>query len=193
MSQPDSKTPALLPSQKIWATTGVLLVVLTFALAYDNLRSMYASADDFVVGSLLSLAGFCMGKAFTRTQEMKALELIREPTPATKHALEAEMTRRLHESRIDAQLSVLLRHIDAASDRLSEYFSAQAGLVDLGRQYSVLTVALDDLDLAKASAHALGASLKVEAIVAAVPAALEGLVAARADLREAVARRDQVV
>ena len=52
--------PAYLPMIRrwMWLAAGVLVIVSTIAIAASNLREIYFAQKDFVVGSLLSLAGF---------------------------------------------------------------------------------------------------------------------------------------
>lgn len=55
----------------LWLTAGVVIVVLTAIVAAPNLREIYAAQTDFVVGGMLSLAGFSFGKAVDRSREAR--------------------------------------------------------------------------------------------------------------------------
>lgn len=122
------------------------------------------------MGSLFALVGFLFGKAFSRTHEQKALELLRdERNPHVAAALSSEIKRTLHDRGAFEELSVLERNVEAAAGRLLEYFDSQAAKLDFYRDSPLLTVALDDVDHAAANVTRLrkrleGASntLKVE-------------------------------
>ncbi|RSM79379.1 hypothetical protein DMH04_32020 [Kibdelosporangium aridum] len=76
-------------SQWMWATMGVVTAITIAALAFANLREVYNSQKDFVVGLLASLAAVCFTKAFSRTRETHAVELIREDRPGSGLVAEA--------------------------------------------------------------------------------------------------------
>lgn len=83
-----STYPRFSRSQYSWALLGFMVFILTLILALTNLQSIYEAQKDFIVGSLLSLTGFSFGKALSRTQEQKAIELIQTaPTEAVVAAL----------------------------------------------------------------------------------------------------------
>lgn len=182
-------------SQRVWAGAGLAILLITLLVAFSNLRDIYNAQQDFVVGSLLSLSGFCFGRALSRTQEQKAIELIRTaPTPAVNHALREAMATQLHSAGAFEQLSRLERNIDAALDRLSEYYDSQCQRLDFYRHSSLLRVALDDLDKTAANVVGLRQILHESASEAdhlISPAARLALISVRRDLREAMNRRDQ--
>ncbi|HET6212947.1 MAG TPA: hypothetical protein VFE14_08760 [Micromonosporaceae bacterium] len=182
-------------TQMAWAAIGLAVVVVIADIAFSNLQAIYNSEKDFVVGTLFSLAGFCFGKALNRTQEQRALELITTaPTPKVAAALREEMEVRLHSEGVFAQLSVLERNVDAAVNRLSEYYDSQARELQFYRHAPLLRVALDDLDKAAANVvllrRTLGASTMGPEYVMS-PAMRLTLIRIRRDLREAIGRRDQ--
>lgn len=182
-------------SQQGWAAAGLTILVLIAAIAAANFRDIYAAQKDFVVGSLLSLVGFCFGKALSRTEERRALELIRTtPTPAVTALLSEETTRRLDRDGVFRQLAVLARNAGAAQTRLSEYYDSRCSDRDFYRHEPHLRIVLDDLDRVGATVADLGEILHVPAadvrftIPPTVKLALTGV---RRDLREAIGRRDQ--
>jgi hypothetical protein len=182
-------------SQQGWAAAGLAILVLIAAVASANFRDIYAAQKDFVVGSLLSLVGFCFGKALSRTEERRALELIRTtPTPAVTALLSDETTRRLDRDGVFRQLAVLARNAGAAQSRLSEYYDSRCSDLDFYRHEPHLRIVLDDLDRVGATVADLGEILHVPAAEArfSIPPTVKlALTGVRRDLREAIARRDQ--
>jgi hypothetical protein len=190
-----SAYPRFSQSQYAWALLGLVVLVLTLVLALANLQSIYQAQKDFLVGSLLSLTGFCFGKALSRTQEQKAIALIRTaPTRSVVAALDMDRTARLHADGLFQQLSLLARNLEAAVDRISEYYDSQARRSDFYRQLPLLRVALDDLDKANANVinagEILGSTAEGPAYVVS-PAVRLSLTSIRRDLRESLGRRDQ--
>ena len=139
--------------QLTWIVLGLAVLIIIAVVASPNLLEIYNSQKDFVVGSLFALVGFLFGKAFSRTHEQKALELIRDQnaTPQVATALSREIKRKLHDQGAFEELSVLERNINAAASRLLEYFDSQAAKLDFYHHSPPLTVALDDLDHAAAN------------------------------------------
>lgn len=92
------------------------------------------------------------------------------------------------------ELAVLVRNVDAALERLGQYYDSQCRMPDFYRHAALLEVALDDLDKTAASVlrlqHKLGSETQ-EKIYPVSPATRLTLVSVRRDLREAVVRRDQ--
>jgi hypothetical protein len=171
------------------------VLAFTLAVAATNLQAIYQAQKDFIVGSLLSLTGFCFGKALSRTQEQKALELIQTaPTQAVEAALRTERSVRLHGDGVFQRLSLLARDLQAATARISEYYDTEARRPDFYRHLPLLRVALEDLDEANANiidiGQILGAKVESPAYVI-VPAARLSLTSIRRDLRESLGRRDQ--
>jgi hypothetical protein len=199
MSVPSPATSVLRLStskmQKAWAIGGLVILLVTLTVAFSNLQEIYDAQKDFVVGSLLSLSGFCFGRALTRTTEQKALELIHTaPTEEISTALRERMSVRLHDVGAFEQLSRLERNVDAAVERLSEYYDAQSQRLDFYRHAPLLRVALDDLDKAAANVVDLRRTLRDSAdgpALAIPPTVRLALVSVRRDLREALNRRDQ--
>jgi len=190
-----SRYPRFSQSQSVWALLGLAVLVFTLVLALTNLQAIYNAQKDFIVGSLLSLTGFCFGKAMSRTQEQKAIELIRTaPTRAVVAALEMDRTARLHSDGLFQQLSLLARNLEAAVDRISEYYDSQARRPDFYRHLPLLRVALDDLDKANGNIADAGQILRPTADSPAYvisPAVRQSFISIRRDLRESLGRRDQ--
>jgi len=181
--------------QQAWAIGGLAVLVLISVVAVSNLHSIYDAQKDFVVGSLLSLVGFCFGKAFSRTQEQKAIELIRTVQGgAVEGVLKEQVSARLHRDGVFDELAVLARNVDAALERLGQYYDSQCRIPDFYRHAPLLEVALDDLDKSGASVVRLQRKLGSgthERSYPVSPAARLRLISVRRDLREAVGRRDQ--
>ena len=190
-----STYPRFSQSQSVWALLGLAVLVFTLVLALTNLQAIYNAQKDFFVGSLLSLTGFCLGKAMSRTQEQKAIELIRTaPTQAVVAALEVDRTARLHSDGLFQQLSLLARNLEAAVDRISEYYDSQARRPDFYRHLPLLRVALDDLD--KANGNIVGARQILRPSAGSPAYTISqatrlSLTSIRRDLRESLGRRDQ--
>lgn len=182
-------------SQVIWLTVGLADLVFIAVIASSNLRNIYNSQKDFLVGTLFSVAGFCFGRAFSRTQEQRALEMIGAPTEVVDRVLRRKMEERLHEEGAFRTLSVLDRDIEAAVGRLSEYYDSQARRLQFYRHAPLLRVALDDLDKAAANVATLRATLdagKQTNPDEGIPVSIRlDLMRTRRDLREAIGRRDQ--
>ena len=182
-------------SQYVWGLFGLAVLAFTLAVAAANIQAIYQAQKDFIVGSLLSLTGFCFGKALSRTQEQKALELIQTaPTQAVEAALRTDRSVRLHADGVFQRLSLLARDLQAATSRVSEYYDTEARRPDFYRHLPLLRVALEDLDEANANiidiGQILGAAVETPAYVI-VPAARLSLTSIRRDLRESLGRRDQ--
>jgi hypothetical protein len=158
---------------RLWAVPGLVVVIITAAIATPNLQEIYNAQTDFVVGSLLSLAGFCFGKATNRTAR--------------------EMLDRLHSRGTFEQLAKLERNVEATVDRLAEYYDSQARSLDFYRNAPLLRVAVDDLDKAAANLVQLRTSLGEadRPRWQLPPSSRLALICIRRDLREAMIRRDQ--
>jgi hypothetical protein len=181
------------------------VLVFTVVVAVENLQAIYSAQKDFVAGSLLSLTGFCFGRALSRTEEQRALELIRTaPTPAVEAALRTERLERLHRDGVFECLALLARNLEAAAGRTAEYHDAEARRLDFYRYLPLLRVVLDDLDQARANLvgieRALGEDGRFQWIGGParerggylVPeTARLGLASIQRDLRESLGRRDQ--
>src|SRR5918997_1851596 len=89
----ETKSPAhFSPAQWTWIVLGLAALIILAVVALPNLLSIYNSQKDFVVGSMFALVGFLFGKAFSRTHEQKALELIRDqPTLQVTNAVSEEV------------------------------------------------------------------------------------------------------
>ncbi|SCL20423.1 hypothetical protein GA0070624_1992 [Micromonospora rhizosphaerae] len=187
--------PDLARSQVIWLTVGLADLVLIAVFASSNLRNIYDSQKDFLFGTLFSVGGFCFGRAFSRMQEQRALEMIAAPTEAVDRVLRRKMEERLHEEGAFRTLSVLDRDIEAAVGRLSEYYDSQARRLQFYRHAPLLRVALDDLDKAAANVATLRAILgggRQARPEESIPVSIRlDLMRTRRDLREAIGRRDQ--
>lgn len=136
-------------SQWMWATMGVVTAIAIAALAFANLREVYNSQKDFVVGLLASLAAVCFTKAFSRTRETHAVELIREDRPGpglVADALDGLVRKRLDRKGVFEATALLHRNLEAAQDRLSEYYYAQAQHLEFYKHAPILRVVIADLD-----------------------------------------------
>ena len=200
-----SPYPRFSRSQYVWALFGLAVLVFTTVVAADNFQAIYAAQKDFVVGSLLSLTGFCFGRALSRTQEQRAIELIRTaPTEAVEIALTAERIERLHRDGVFQRLSLLARNLEAAAERTAEYYDTEARRLDFYRDLPLLRVVLSDLDQARANIvgieRVLGPEGSIQRIAGspderggyAIPAVARlALASIQRDLRESLGRRDQ--
>jgi len=120
-------------------------------VASPNLREIYDSQKDFVVGTLFSMVGFFFGKAFSRTHEQKALELIRDrPAGPVAEVMSGEIRRTLHDRGAFEDVRVLERNVESAAGRLLKYFDSRAQRLDFYQGSADLTAALEDLDHAAA-------------------------------------------
>ncbi|WP_406037332.1 hypothetical protein OG799_22605 [Micromonospora sp. NBC_00898] len=195
MATPGIFRAELSRSQVIWLTVGLADLVFIAVVAFSNLQTIYDSQKDFLVGTLFSVAGFCFGRAFSRTQEQRALEMISTPTEAVDRVLRRKMEERLHDEGAFRTLSVLDRDIEAAVGRLSEYYDSQARRLQFYRHAPLLRVALDDLDKAAANVATLRATLdggKQARPDEGIPVSIRlDLMRTRRDLHEAIGRRDQ--
>jgi hypothetical protein len=133
-----------------WLVAGFVVLVVVCAVALPNLAAIYASQTDFVLGGLLSLVGFCFGKAFGRSDDERAVELIRTHHPAVLAALEAELTDKLHRDGVFEDIAVLERDIVSTVQRLSQYYDAQARRPNFLTEAGLLDASLGDLDHASA-------------------------------------------
>ena len=91
-----SSYPRFSRSQYVWALLGLAVLVFAAVVAADNFEAIYASQKDFVVGSLLSLTGFCFGRALSRTQEQRAFRLADAVVGAGTHAAVDDEVSGLH-------------------------------------------------------------------------------------------------
>lgn len=181
--------------QQGWALAGISTLVLVSVVASSNLEEIYQSQKDFVAGSLLSLAGFCFGKAFSRTYEQKALELIRgEPTSQVSDVLEKEAKASLHARGVFESLTRLERDLQAGSERIAEYYDSYCRNVEHYSGLALLRVALDDLDKALSNTIELRGTLSATGVTTATysidPTIRLALIHIARDYREAIGRRD---
>lgn len=207
-------TIGLSRTQLAWAVTGTVVVVVIALLAFTNLQEIYNSQKDFVVGLLASLAGFSFAKAFSRATQEKALELIREAPPGpvadavvekavglihsapegpVRQALDDVLRQRLDQQGFFENIALLERNIEAAQDRISEYYHAQAQNLDFHENAPLLRVVLDYLDNISVN----GVRLR-QMYGAAAPHDFRigskdrlALISVRCDLRESLGRRNQ--
>jgi hypothetical protein len=181
----------------------VLVVTLVFAL--PNLQSIYSAQKDFTVGSLLSLTGFCLGRALSRTEEQRSIEHIRtSPSKDIAAALREQQLKRLHTDGVFQRLALLSRNLEAAAERIAEYYDTEARRLDFYRYLPLLRVVLSDIDQARSNIVGIERALGVEGVVHwasgpqgdrggyTVPTAARlALASLQRDLREALGRRDQ--
>ncbi|QFZ18163.1 hypothetical protein [Saccharothrix syringae] len=181
-------------SQLMWATLGVVVAIVIAALAFSNLREVYNSQKDFVVGLLASLAGVCFTRAFSRTNEDAALDLIRRAPPGpVGEALDDVVRRRLDRDGVFEGIALLERNVEAAQDRLSEYYHAQSQVLDFYRHAPLLRVVVSDLDKVFANAVTLRRALSGTGGPERYrldPEERQKLIGIRRDLRESVGRKN---
>lgn len=108
-----------------WAGAGAVIVAVAIVVAAPNLQEIYAAQKDFVVGSMLSLAGFAFGKALDRSKQ--------------RHE------QWLQEEGSYDHLSKLEERMSGAGEKLAEHYWS------LSDPSEKLTAAYDDL--AKAGIH----------------------------------------
>jgi len=174
---------------------GIVVAITIAALAFSNFREVYNSQKDFVVGLLASLAAVCFTKAFTPTNEHKALELIRADRDGPiDAALDEVVRRRLDRRGVFESVALLERNVEAAMDRLSEYYYAQAQQLEFYKHAPLLRVVISDLDKVMANIMAVQNGVGKpkghddEYHVAAK--ARHMLISVLRDLRESVKRKD---
>ena len=197
-----SAYPRFERSQYIWTILGLAVLIVTSVLAFSNLQSIYAAQKDFTVGSLLSLTGFCFGRALSRTQDQRAIELIRtSPSHPVEEALKEEQLERLHRVGVFQRLALLARNLEAAAERIAEYYDTEARRPDFYRYLPLLRVVLSDIDQAR------GNIVGIERVLGGIhgttgpegdrggytiPATARlALASLQRDLRESLSRRDQ--
>lgn len=165
-------------SQWFWAIVGLAIVSVVAVIASGNLQTIYKAQPDFVLGSLLALAGFCFAKTFSKV--------------STRRTFIAH----LHEIGAVEQLALLERNVDASIDRLSEYYHTSAQHRDFYRQLALLRVVLDDLDKLSENVTCMRADMlgqkpgRTKHVIP--PKAQLTLRVLHRDVREAVFRRDQL-
>lgn len=160
LETPTASYPRFSRSQFIWAVLGLAVLVITAVLAANNFEAIYNVQKDFVVGSLLSLTGFCFGRALSRTEEQRALELIRTaPTERVREALKTEEMERLHDEGVFQELSLLAQNLEAAEGRLAEYYDAESRRLDFYRYLPILRVVFINIDHARANIVAIEEAL----------------------------------
>jgi hypothetical protein len=161
-------------SQGIWLTGGFAVLIIVCVIAAQNLQSIYNSQQDFVVGTLLSLTGFCFAKALTRSQEQQAQEVLR-----------AELRQKI---------ALLERNVNAAMLRIGDYFNSEASKIDHYHRTRLLQVVIDDLDHCRGNIvetnKIIGNPVRKTYLVEG-PKRISGEAASRA-LEEAANRRDQL-
>lgn len=164
------------------------------AIAFSNLREVYNSQKDFVVGLLASLAGVCFTKAFSRTNANKALELLRETPPGPDPNLDNAVRQRLAYSGVFETIALLERNIEATQDRLAEYYHAQSQVLEFHQHAPLLRVIMSDLE--KVFAHALSLRRAMSQTeddferYHVAPEERHKLISIRRDLRESIGRKD---
>lgn len=179
----------------MWATMGIVVAIAIAALAFSNIREVYNSQKDFVVGLLASLAAVCFTRAFTRTNEDTAIELIRQDREGpVREALDEAFRQRLDRNGVFEAVALLERNVEAAQDRLSEYYHAQCQLLGFYQQAPLLRVVISDLD--KVMANVVGVQGGVGKTNGNRPSyhiTAKGrhlLISILRDLRESVKRKD---
>lgn len=125
----------------------------------------------------------------------KAVGLIHaSPSGPVGDALTEIERQRLDQRGAFEHIALLERNIDAAQDRISEYYQAQAQNLDFHRNAPLLRVVLDDLDNVSVNAnrlrHAIQASSQDRGYRIASKERL-ALISIRRDLRESLERRTQ--
>jgi hypothetical protein len=78
--------------------------------------------------------------------------------------LKEQISARLHRDGVFDELAVLARNVDAALERLGQYYDSQCRIPDFYRHAPLLEVALDDLDKTAVSVlrlqHKLGSGIQ---------------------------------
>jgi hypothetical protein len=163
--------------QLLWAGAGFVVVIVISFIASGNLKRIYEAQPDFVLGSLLTAAGYCFAKATTRSTAEKALE-------------------GLHETGIVQQLRLIQRDTGAALKRLSTYYHSQAESLDFPSGLDLYEVIIDDVDEALANVdrvmRALGVPQADHSVTYEIkPATREDLFRHSRSIREALNRRQR--
>lgn len=183
-------------TQVAWIVGGLGTAIVVSVLAQGNLLSLYSKEPDFMLGSLLSVAGFCFAKAFSRSAEQRAIQMITTaPTKESAAAIEQEFQSRLHRRAVYQLISLLARNVTAASERGVEYYYAQARTPDFFTNVNLLKIVLDDLEKASANVAILARALDtpdVKQLYSLSGSARYKLYAVARYLNEAVARRNEV-
>lgn len=149
----------------VWAGVGTLIIIATIAAGAPNLQEIYHSQKDFVIGSMLSLAGFAFGKAVDRSQQNR--------------------DQWLQESGSSEHLAKLEEHVTAAAEKLAEHYWGYSDPPErLASVYEEMAKASTHLDRLR---HSLGGRFAGEEwdIPVAARLQLDGI---RRDMREALNR-----
>ncbi|WP_157641437.1 hypothetical protein [Longispora albida] len=145
----------LMPPQRGWALAGLVVLMFIIPVTVHNLQEIYRSQKDFVVGLAFSAASFCFGRAYSRRSEQEAIHLVQSPTPEVERALREETFAWLARRGVFAESSVLGRNLEAACERLGEFYDLQAGHAGFHQTMPVLKVAISDVERARRNVVAL--------------------------------------
>jgi hypothetical protein len=143
-----------------------------------------------------------VGRALSRTEEQRSIEHIKtSPTAAVTQALREQQLERLHADGVFQRLALLSRNLEAAGDRIAEYYDTEARRLDFYRYLPLLRVVLSDIDQARSNIVGIERVLGVDDGASrpegdrggyTVPTAARlALASLQRDLREALGRRDQ--
>jgi hypothetical protein len=125
------------------------------------------------------------------------------PSRAVEDALQEEQLERLHRDGVFQRLVLLARNLEAAAERIAEYYDTEARRLDFYRYLPLLRVALSDIDQARGNIVGIERTLGIEGGGGTngpqvdrggfmVPAAGRlALASLQRDLRESLGRRDQ--
>jgi hypothetical protein len=168
--------------------------MLISAIALSNLQSIFEAEKDFVVGSLLSLVGFCFGKALSRTQEENALQMIRAGSNlAVEAALQEKFLERLNAQGFPQEVALLRNNVDASIRNLLDHHDKQASMVRMCRDINMVNDVLGQLDRVLSSVINLQKLVGEDVVEYRVSDRwIHSLPGIHRDIKEAVNRRDQV-
>ncbi|MGD9979583.1 MAG: hypothetical protein AB7H66_03115 [Hyphomonadaceae bacterium] len=184
---------------------GLVSIAVSLWIVKDRLADIMAAEPDIFYAPLFGVAVFLVTKAFEPTKQQildeQSADHIRDRASGkVGEAISTEIRRRFDESEIRDLIAVLERNIDAAIDRLSEYYSIRTTDLRFHETMPLLGVVGDDLDKSKSDVGALRVALSDvvgEPIGHAAPQLdlspyqLVALQSICRDVREAINRRNE--
>lgn len=182
-------------TQYLWAFIGLGVIVAVLVMARGDLRKIYQTQPDFVLGATLSISSICFTKAFTRAGVPAALHLILEQRDKDiREALDRVFIDRLHSMGVHENIALLSRDIAVTNKRINEYYDLQAMEPRFYLTAPLLRVALSDLDDALSIVNRLASTVgSTETTqVYSLPDTIKSQLSdALRDVREASARRNE--